>query len=182
MSYHSVHMGYPIKGGYRRSQLQRITVAALSNMTWRELRMPDPYLNGNTKWQEMPIVAFYFKHGFVNKSTAVDIGYYTSKTNSTAVCKSLVYRLNRVNTQSLLSFGTKMMMSGLLKRDWAWVLDPERRKRHTNGGGGGPLSNLRITFSKAICEQAVEKYGYTKVSMKLRVDMKVIAFWLNYDN
>lgn len=181
MSYHSVHMNHPITGGYRISQLERCTVAMLSRKTWAELRRPDPYLNGNTKWQEMPIVAFFFKHGFINKPTAIDIGYYTSKAGSTAVCKSLVYRLNRVNTQSLLGFGTKMMMSGLLKRDWAWILDPYRRKRHINGGGGGPLSNLRITFSKAIVTQAIAKHGLNKVCFKLRVDMKVITFWRDYE-
>jgi len=181
MSYHSVHMGYPIKGGYRRSQLQRCTVVALSKMTWRELRTPEVYLNGNTKWQEMPIVAFFFRNGFINKPTAVDIGYYTSKTGSTAVCKSLTYRLSKVNTQALLSFGTKLMMSGLLKRDWAWILDPERRKRHTNGGGGGPLSKYRIIFSKAIVNQAIHKYGLHKVCWKLRVDMEIIRFWRDYE-
>ncbi len=178
MSYHSVHMGYPIKGGYRISQLERCTVAMLSRKTWRELRMPDPYLNGNTKWQEMPIIAFFFKNGFIDAEAGRDMGYYNTNNVRGTHIKD---RLNKTNTQSLLSFGTKLMMSNLLKRDWAWLLDPERLATSTHARNK-TYSNNRIVFSKAICEQAVEKYGFTKVSIKLRVDMKVIAFWLNYNN
>jgi len=182
MSYHSVHMNHPIKGGYRISQLERCTVAMLSRKTWRELRTPDTYLNGNTKWQEMPIVAFYFKNGFLNSPAARDIGYqgsidYRGSKGRSIIGRGLTFRLDRVNPQELLSFGLKLMMSGLLKKNWAWILDPTR-------GSGKTFtrhSKQRITFSKAIVNQALAKYGLVSVSWKLRVDMKVITFWRDYE-
>jgi len=180
MSYHSIHMQHPITGGYRISQLERCTVAMLSRKTWQELRTPDPYLNGNTKWQEMPIVAFFIKNGFMLAKTNNDIGYasFYNCTTSNALRK----RLDKVNTQSLLSFTNKLMISGLLKRSWAWLLDPDRRaKKITGKRGGGPIGIHRILFSKAIVRQAILRYGLNKVSMKLRVDMKVITFWHNYE-
>jgi len=172
-------MNYPIKGGYRISQLERCTVAMLSHKTWAELRRPDPFLNGNTKFQEMPIVAFYFRNGFVDATAAIDIGYYVS--NVGTVGNSLAFRLNRTNTQSLLSFGTKLMISGLLKKDWAWLLDPKRtRGKITGKGGGGRISKNRAIFSKAIVDQAITKYGMDKAPMKLKVDKEIIRFWQDY--
>jgi len=178
MSYHSVHMNHPIKGGYRISQLERCTVAMLSRKTWRELRMPDPYLNGNTKWQEMPIVAFFFKNGFINIDAARDIGYaLLDPPNGGA--EGLDSRLNKVNTRELLLFGTKLMMSGRLWRNWAWLLNYKR----FGAGKNSPrvYSKRRIIFSKAIVSQAITKYGLNKVCWKLRVDMKVITFWRDYE-
>ncbi len=174
MSYHSVHMGYPIWGGYRRSQLQVITVATLSRMTWPELRRPDPYLNGNTKWQEMEIVAFYFKNGFIDATAFKDIGYSYSASGKPG--QGLVLRLSRVNIKELLNFGIKLMMSGLLKKDWTWIFDPNRK-----GKNCWRYSKYRIIFSKAIVNQAILKYGLNKVCMKLRVDMEVIRFWRDYE-
>lgn len=179
MSYNSVHMDHPISGGYRRSQLQRCTVAKLSRTTWAELRLPDPYLNGNTKWQEMAIVAFFFKSGFIIINASKDIGYYTDPTTG-SIPTSFRCRLDKVNTKALLSFGIKLMMSGRLKKDWAWLLDPKRKPRSRTRRGGGPLSKHRIIFSKAIVTQAITKYGLNKVCWKLRVDMKVIRFWRDY--
>lgn len=182
MSYHSVHMQHPITGGYRISQLQRCTVAMLSRKTWRELRTPDLYLNGNTKFQEMPIVAFFFKNGFINNAATLDIGYSTIGSEKVP-SNALRNRLSRVNTQELLSFGTKLMMSGLLKRDWKWLLDPKRTtvKEKKTGAGGHLISKYRATFSKAIVNQAIDKHGLNKVCFKLRVDMKVITFWRDYE-
>jgi len=121
-------------------------------------------------------VAFFFRNGFVNAEAGRDIGYYH---HGNVRGTHITDRLSKANPQALLSFGTKLMMSGLLKRDWAWLLDPKRfptskvsRKIH---------SKLRILFSKAIVRQAILRYGLNKVSMKLRVDMKVITFWHNYE-
>jgi hypothetical protein len=128
----------------------------------------------------MPIVAFYFKHGFVDTTTARDIGYCMSKVGT--IGNSLTFRLCRVNTQELLNFGTKLMMSNLLKRDWAWLLNPNRTAGKITGkGGGGRISKHRAIFSKAIVNQAITKHGLHKVCFKLRVDMKIITFWRDYE-
>jgi hypothetical protein len=169
-------MQHPITGGYRISQLERCTVAMLSRKTWRELRRPDPYLNGNTKWQEMPIVAFFFRNGFVDAEAGRDMGYYNTNNVRGTHIKD---RLNKTNTQSLLSFGTKLMISGLLKRNWAWILDPERFATSTQARNKTYSKNRKV-FSKAIVNQAIMKYGLNKVCFKLRVDMKVITFWRDY--
>ena len=180
MSYYSVHMDHPIIGGYRRSELRPTTVAELTRLSWQKLRRPDVYLNGNTKWQEMPIVAFFFRNGFINKAANIDIGYAYDKSERIG-SNGLNYRLSRVNTQELLSFGIKLMMSGLLKKDWAWILDPNRTKSKGRNGGG-QFSKQRIRFSKVIVNQAIDKYGLKQVCWKLRVEMKVIRFWLDYNN
>jgi len=171
MSYNSIHMQHPIAGGYRHSEIRPTTVVELKRLSWRILRGPEVYLNGNTKFQEVPVVAFFFKNGFVNMTTAKDIGFSAQEAG-----QSIATRLNKVNPQELLSFGIKLMMSGLLKRNWTWLLDPKRK------GGGGPMSKHRIIFSKAIIKQAITKYGLNKVCWKLRIDMKVVQFWLDYNN
>lgn len=182
MSYNSIHMQYPIAGGYRRSEVRPTTVAELSRLSWQKLRRPEVFLNGNTKWQEMPIVAFFFRNGFNNLATSKDIGYSVSA-NGNEGGYSLTFRLDRVNTQELLNFGIKLMMSGLLKRDWAWLLDTKRftSVKPRNNGGCKKHSKQRITFSQAIVSQAIKKYGLHKVCFKLRVDMEVITFWRDYE-
>ena len=171
MSYHSVHMDYPIKGGYRRSQLRPTTVAELRRLNWQILRRADPHLNGNTKWQEMPIVAFYFRNGFIDDHASDDIGFAKGPRGYGGGLKK---RLNKVNPQELFSFGIKLMISGLLKKGWGWLLDPTRKPWKAK------FSKNRIIFSKAIVNQAITKYGLYKVCLKLRVDMEVIRFWRDY--
>jgi hypothetical protein len=146
-------------------------------MTWAELRKPGPWLTGNTKWQEVECIIFFFRNGFILRKTYNDIGYSRKQTSF----ESLTQRLDNVNTKELLKLGTKLMMSNLLKRDWAWLLDPKRKPRNKRGCGGGALGKHRIIFSKAIVNQAIHKYGLNKVCFKLRVDMKVITFWRDYE-
>jgi len=178
MSFHSVHMQHPIKGGYRKSELIPITVARLKTMTWEELRAQGVWKNGNTKWDEMECVAFFFKHGFITMNASRDIGY-----SQLSMGTALSLRLDKVNLQGALTFCGMLMRAGLLERDFAWLLDPKRygsNDREGRVGGNRTYNKHRIRFSKALCEAAVEKHGsIEEVSKKMYVKAEFIRFWLD---
>lgn len=178
MSYHSVHMNIPVKG-YRKRKQVKLTLEEARSTDWNELRAVGTQLNGNTKWEERAVIFFFFKHGMIAGAAAVAIGYRNSV--------GITSRLKCISCHEALNTARILFKTGVLKKDFAWLLDPTRfsniiKKDGTRrkGNGNGRYGEHRILFSRAICGLATINANHSKelAAKRLKIDLKVLNFWL----
>ena len=173
MAWHSRQQKQLVKGARLSAQIP-ITVMLLRIMTWRQIFTENWQLTGNTKWDDLAILAGWFKSGLNLKLTGILVGYYNGEAD-TGCSSAVAARLDKHNSRDLFELLQMLKRAGKITYTYNWLLNPER------GWGGGALSKHRINTCKSICEQAVKKYGSRRnACLRLGINRTFLNLWLAY--
>jgi hypothetical protein len=171
-------MDIPVKG-YRKKKQVKLTFEEARSTDWNKLREINTQLDGNTKWEERAVIFFFFKNGMITGAAAKDIGYRN--------WRGIESRLKCISCHEALDTAKMLFEAGVLRRDFAWLLDPTRfsnkiKKDGTRrkGNGNGRYGEHRVIFSRAICGLATINSNHSKelAAKRLKIDLKVLNFWL----
>lgn len=178
MSYNSQHLAHPITGIRGSVEIIEDICNTLKDTTWENFKEKHISVHeyGNTRFNDLSIVAYYFKNKFVLRHTGLDLGYSsTGGTPNTAPA----FRLKRVNTKSFLDIGRALIKVGLITvEDISTILSGPLYGGKWGRGSAPWAGRVYKYYAKRIVNEAITKWGgRRKAAKKLKVNLKVITYW-----
>ena len=182
------HMQSPITG--IRTSVETVVynelVAVLIGVDWTtfDFKFKSSQEYGNTKYNDFAIIAYYLKNHFNMVNTSKEVGY--SKRDHGAAC--LIYRLKRLNADSVFNIGEAMIEAGLLTgKDIQVILNAPFRK---HWGRGKDRVNNKVHhgaiykfYAKWYATSAMVEHDCKKrpTAKRLGIKLDVLNYWLNLD-
>jgi len=165
MSFDSIHMQHPVKGA-RFTIMVELTPEILAEKGWDGLMVWNPHLMGNSKFDDLSILAAFFKCNLKLKPTAKMIGY---KNDSGHVWSWVNTRILRNSSEDILELLRMLMRAGLLQADCSKMLAKKRSR----------LPSATKMIAIAIVEGAIKKWGSKEIACKkLHIERKIMDYWL----
>lgn len=165
MSAENVHMQHLIKGA-RFTIMVDLTPEILAEKGWDGLMVWNPYLMGNSKFDDLSILAAFFKCNLELKATAKMVGY---RSEGGTVQDWVNTRILRHSSKDILELLRMLMRAGLLQADCSKMLAKKR----------SPLPSATKMIAIAIVEGAIRKWGSKKEACKkLHIDLPLMDYWL----
>ena len=173
MSYYSQHMQFPIAGIRTTVQIvsYQALVAVLLGVEWTtfKLKFVFPHEYGNTKFNDLTIIAYYLKNHFCLRKASIDIGYSQGATTSV---KALRCRLKRINAE-LLNYKD---IIDILTRHTKTV-------SYAQGDKTSHLGGIYKFYAKWYVTSAMVEYDCKKrpTAKRLGISLKTLNYWLNLE-
>jgi hypothetical protein len=162
-------MEHPIPGA-RLLVVKELTAKELSAMSWKDICCQNFQLTGNTKFDDFPCIAAFFKCNMVLRYAAAMVGYAFPEEGGS---NNLADRILRHNSEDLLAFAHLLIKAGKLPKDFCTTA-------LEGGPARGRISEAKKHVVKGIIKSAIKKTGgKKKAAIKLKVDLKTINKWLN---
>ncbi len=178
MSFMNQHMASTVPG-IRCSVSVNSIVEILTGTTWENFkeRHVSNQEYGSTRFNDLTVVAYYFKHHFILLPASRDIGYKHNNCNGGA---ALIFRLKRINPESLLDIGRGLISTKLISiNDIKLILtNPVYPTSHMKKLKVGKATLYKY-FAKRIVMESIHKWGSKKkAAKKLNVEITVVQYWV----
>ncbi len=181
MSFRNQHMASRVSG-IRCSVSVRRLVEILTGTTWENFK--EKHVSnqeyGSTRFNDLTVVAYYFKHHFMLLPASRDIGYSHTNCNGGS---AIIFRLKRINPESLLDIGRGLISVKLISiNDIKHILtNPVYPTPHMKKLKVGKAVLYKY-FAKRMVMEAISKWGTEKkAAKKLTVKLKVVQYWAALD-
>lgn len=181
------HMGTTVPG-VRGSVMINNLKHVFKDTTWENFkeRHVGDHEYGWTRFNDLTVVAYYFKHRFALTAASIDIGYGDSGTyaETNGRTAALTSRLKRINAESILEIGRSLMRYHLItKNDLKHILTDPVYPPPNPGPGTRPWKSIMYQyFAKRIVLEAIKKWGGRRAAARqLNVKLTVITYWAELD-
>lgn len=165
MSAENIHMQHLVKGA-RFTIMVELTPEILAEKGWGGLMIWNPHLMGNSKFDDLSILAAFFKCNLRLQATAKMVGY---KNEGGSIWSWVNTRILRHSSEDILELLRMLMRAGLLQADCSKMLAKK----------SGPQSSATKMIAIAIIEGAIKRWGCKKKACKkLHIDSSLMEYWL----
>jgi hypothetical protein len=166
MSFGNIHMQHPVKGA-RFTIMVDLTPEILAEKGWDGLMVWNPHLMGNSKFDDLTLLAAFLKCNLRLKATAKMVGY---KKEGGSIWKWINTRILRHSSRDVLELLRMLMQAGLLQTNCSKMLAKK----------SGPPASAAKMIAVAIIEGTIKKWGSKEVACKkLHIDLTLMEYWLS---